>query len=126
MAIKVLTAYIPNISGPPSVSGGGKDKFSIFEALGTATRALTSDTSVQFESAAFYGYKSVDGDGIPVDNTADVLIGGLDASGNPLLLNTITPGGQVVINAPGEESLHLSEVWVKAADATDGVAVEIS
>lgn len=126
MAIDVLTPYIPNIGGPPSVSGGGTNKFSIYEALGTAPRALTSDPYIQFESAAFYGFKSVGADGIPVDNTGDVYIGGLDASGNPIFPNIIPPGGQVVINAPGEESLHLNSVWVKAEDADDGVAVEIS
>lgn len=126
MAVDVLTAYAPDIHAPPSVSGNGGERFFVFGALGTAPRRLTGDTSLQFVSAAFYGYRSVDANGTPTANVADVLIGGVDSNGNEILPNTVTTGGQVIINAPIGKSFHLNDVWVKATNGSDGLVVELA
>lgn len=126
MAIDVISAYIPDIHAPPSVSGGSEDQFMIFQALGTAPRQVTSDDSIQFTVAAFYGYSTVDSDGVPTDNADDVHIGGLAIDGNEILPNTVSPGGEVIIQAPVGKSFHLSDVWIKADNGADGLIVELA
>lgn len=126
MAIDVLIAYTPDIHAPPSVSGGAEDRFMTFFNLGTASRRLTGDDQIQFVSLAIFGYQSIDASGVGTDNTGNVYIGGLDYNGGKILPSVVTPGGEIVINAPVGKSFHLTDLWVKADTGTDGLVIELS
>jgi len=93
-------------------------------ALADATPIQVSATSIEFDTAFFYGFKAVPNLGsAPTNNAGSVFLGEKDASGT-YCVDEITPGGALAVRASMGTKLDLSKFYFTGANAGDQLFVK--
>lgn len=86
--------------------------------LAATPEAISSDTSILFTSAAFYGVKTRN-TAVPTNNTTDVWI--RSDSSNLASGLRVPAGGSASITAPEGKYFRMSDLYCKVLTAGDGV-----
>jgi hypothetical protein len=88
-----------------------------------STPVQVSATSIEFDVAYFYGYKTVHSGGTPTNNAGSVFLGEKDITGT-YCVDEIAPGSVVSVRAATGTKLDLKNFWFNGASAGDQLFVK--